>query len=316
VRYSLGDFSVLLGGEGALNQALGNPPFRAIAGIAWAPRSHDRDHDGVDDDHDECPELAEDRDGFEDGDGCPDWDNDDDGVPDTQDRCPGAKEDTDGFEDEDGCPDPDNDNDGIPDEDDACPNEAGPPSKDPKTNGCPNKDRETDGVPEATDQCPAQECPSPDEDGDTFADDVDKCPHEAETFNGKDDDDGCPDQGGAPLVVIDLQKPDRPTRFARPVKFGGHPGAPEVDTASIPILRALAREMNAHPGLIAAVGVRPAGTSTAAQQEAFGRAFAITAVLRSLMHRDGVAETVGFKAVEGQPGAVAAGFGVLLLGEP
>jgi hypothetical protein len=37
---------------------------------------------------DECPLLAEDRDGYEDGDGCPDHDNDGDGFPDDEDQCP------------------------------------------------------------------------------------------------------------------------------------------------------------------------------------------------------------------------------------
>jgi hypothetical protein len=50
----------------------------------------------------------------------------------SQSRC---AEDMDGFEDADGCPDPDNDKDGVPDTRDTCPNEAGPPS----SNGCPQK---------------------------------------------------------------------------------------------------------------------------------------------------------------------------------
>src|SRR6185369_9710183 len=43
----------------------------------------------------------------------PDGDRDHDGIPDSRDRCPDDPEDHDGFQDEDGCPDPDNDGDGI-----------------------------------------------------------------------------------------------------------------------------------------------------------------------------------------------------------
>src|SRR5262245_45703894 len=48
----------------------------------------DRDHDGVPDDVDRCPDDPEDCDGFEDADGCPDEDNDKDGRPDYCDQCP------------------------------------------------------------------------------------------------------------------------------------------------------------------------------------------------------------------------------------
>lgn len=95
----------------------------------------DSDGDGIPDVQDRCPAEAEDKDGFEDEDGCPDPDNDKDGILDVDDKCPNEAEDADGFEDEDGCPDPDNDKDGIPDTSDKCPNEAGPASND----GCPPK---------------------------------------------------------------------------------------------------------------------------------------------------------------------------------
>ena len=59
-------------------------------------------------------------------------DRDGDGIVDDMDKCPDDPEDRDGFEDDDGCPDPDNDKDGIPDIQDKCPNVAGPPP-----DGCP-----------------------------------------------------------------------------------------------------------------------------------------------------------------------------------
>src|SRR5678816_4388713 len=62
-------------------------------------------------------------------------DRDHDGILDNVDKCPDEPEDKDGFEDQDGCPDPDNDKDGVPDEKDKCPNDPGPPDND----GCPKK---------------------------------------------------------------------------------------------------------------------------------------------------------------------------------
>jgi hypothetical protein len=64
----------------------------------------DRDRDGIGNRKDDCPDDPEDKDGFEDTDGCPDLDNDQDNVPDTRDDCPDDPEDIDGFEDADGCP--------------------------------------------------------------------------------------------------------------------------------------------------------------------------------------------------------------------
>jgi outer membrane protein OmpA-like peptidoglycan-associated protein len=65
----------------------------------------DRDNDGIPDELDKCPDQPEDKDGFQDADGCPDIDNDGDGVLDIADKCPTEQETRNGFEDEDGCPD-------------------------------------------------------------------------------------------------------------------------------------------------------------------------------------------------------------------
>src|SRR5262249_25783383 len=83
----------------------------------------DTDGDGINDDVDKCPQEPEDKDGFQDDDGCPDSDNDSDGIPDAADKCPNEPEDKDGFQDDDGCPDPDNDGDGVPDAQDKCPDQ-------------------------------------------------------------------------------------------------------------------------------------------------------------------------------------------------
>ncbi len=69
-----------------------------------APPPPDADEDGVIDADDKCVEEAEDKDGFEDKDGCPDPDNDGDGVLDADDGCPDEAENKDGWDDEDGCP--------------------------------------------------------------------------------------------------------------------------------------------------------------------------------------------------------------------
>ncbi|MBK9030957.1 MAG: OmpA family protein [Myxococcales bacterium] len=65
----------------------------------------DEDHDGIADVDDQCPLGAEDRDGFDEDDGCPDPDNDRDRIPDVDDRCPDEPEVWNGYEDDDGCPD-------------------------------------------------------------------------------------------------------------------------------------------------------------------------------------------------------------------
>jgi hypothetical protein len=89
-----------------LGNGIGAPDFRAFAMVAFNPDYRDRDHDGVYDINDKCPDQPEDRDGFQDSDGCPDPDNDADGIPDGNDKCPNEAEDVDDYQDQDGCPDP------------------------------------------------------------------------------------------------------------------------------------------------------------------------------------------------------------------
>jgi len=178
-------------------------PVSMAFGISWNGQvaKRDLDNDGVPDSRDKCPADPEDKDGFQDEDGCPDPDNDGDGVSDLQDKCPNQAEDRDGFQDEDGCPDPDNDGDGILDINDKCPLEAGTGD----AGGCPNRDLDNDGIANELDKCPNEPedkdgfqdedgCPDPDNDGDGIADGLDKCPNEAEVVNGFQDQDGCPDE--------------------------------------------------------------------------------------------------------------------------
>ena len=157
IRVALGHDVSLLAAVQAGFLGLGDAPVRGVVAISWAPRSHDRDGDGIPDEIDHCPDLPEDFDGFQDHDGCPELDNDGDGIPDRVDLCPNEPEDFDGYQDADGCPDPDNDGDRIPDVEDACPNEPGPPSPDPKKNGCPLRehDKPDGGSPETREARPA-----------------------------------------------------------------------------------------------------------------------------------------------------------------
>ena len=190
-RYTTGPVSFTAGGEVALSDAVGAPLVRAVLAIGFAPRFPDVDEDGIVDDEDECAELAEDRDGNQDHDGCPDFDDDDDGVPDESDKCPKQQEDLDEFQDEDGCPDPDNDHDGVSDQADKCPNEPGPAGTKGTEPGCPFKDSDVDGIPDPVDQCPKQA-----EDRDAF-EDSDGCPDEDDDRDGiSGDDDACPREAG------------------------------------------------------------------------------------------------------------------------
>ncbi len=93
-------------GAGLTPAEVGAPAWRAVLSVTHdrAPRG-DWDGDGVADPQDRCQVEAEDRDGFDDADGCPDRDDDRDAIPDVDDQCPRAAEDLDGWHDADGCPD-------------------------------------------------------------------------------------------------------------------------------------------------------------------------------------------------------------------
>ena len=171
----------------------GSPDLRLFAGVRYENDEHDRDDDGVKDVADRCVDRAEDKDGYNDDDGCPDVDNDGDGLVDTADRCPDEAEDKDGFKDDDGCADVDNDGDGIVDTADRCPLQAGEAA----LAGCAPPDADRDGVPDALDQCPGiagvvalSGCP--DGDGDGVTDASDQCPTQAGVVALS----GCPDGDG------------------------------------------------------------------------------------------------------------------------
>ena len=143
-------------------------------------------------------------------------------------------------------PPSDVDSDGVPDDVDQCPTQPGKK----EFHGCPPPDRDNDGVPDADDRCPDragapenQGCPDFDSDGDGFIDRLDKCPFEPETWNGVDDDDGCPDQ---PTALVALAG-DRIVIF-EPVLFERDGSV--VDKRSTKLLSIVAHILNLHSEIL------------------------------------------------------------------
>jgi OmpA-OmpF porin, OOP family len=196
--------------------AFKNSPPEKCAPKGEMPKTQkDTDHDGIYDDVDKCPAIPEDKDGFEDEDGCPDPDNDNDGIADASDKCPNVAEDKDGFEDEDGCPDPDNDNDGIADGVDSCPSDPEDVDGFQDQDGCPDKDN----------------------DADTVADLEDKCPNQA----GPVENGGCPVQQKYKLVVVTDQK----IELKQTIHFATN--KTRILPVSFPLLNDVALALKDHP---------------------------------------------------------------------
>ncbi|MBA2538518.1 MAG: OmpA family protein [Deltaproteobacteria bacterium] len=198
--------AVVVGGGAGVVKGIGSPEARFFVSLGYSPDVRDSDGDGVPNSRDKCLLVAEDKDGIEDDDGCPDDDNDGDRRPDDTDKCPTQAEDLDGFEDDDGCPELDNDKDTFADLQDKCPNDAEDGKEPAPKDGCPASKRDTDGdgINDALDKCPTEEedmdsfqdddgCPEPDNDNDGVLDASDKCntcPEDRDSFQ---DEDGCPD---------------------------------------------------------------------------------------------------------------------------
>lgn len=175
----------------------------------------DDDRDGLDRKDDACPDAAEDRDGFEDTDGCPDLDDDGDGLDDQADQCPREAELVNGVRDDDGCP-----------EDPAevrryhqtrygavadaqvalLPDDASRIAEHrPAARPVPNEDKLT-VVPAPQPLAPGALPPlvsngDDDRDGLLRAEDV--CPDQAEDVDGFEDSDGCPDHDDDGDGVVD-----------------------------------------------------------------------------------------------------------------
>ncbi|HEY5944679.1 MAG TPA: transporter [Kofleriaceae bacterium] len=199
-------FAVTLGAGAGLDRAIGSPTARFFASVGYAPDVRDSDGDGIQNAADKCPLIPEDRDGYDDRDGCPDDDNDGDRRPDGEDKCPAQAEDLDGFDDDDGCPELDNDGDKIEDLADKCPNDAEDGKEPYPHDGCPGNKRDSDGdnIPDSADMCPMEEedvdgfedgdgCAEADNDNDGVPDATDKCSLCPEDKDGFEDGDGCPE---------------------------------------------------------------------------------------------------------------------------
>jgi outer membrane protein OmpA-like peptidoglycan-associated protein len=205
VRYRvIPDLEIGVGAGPGFSSGIGTPDARVVFMVAYTPeQTQDRDHDGIVDKEDACPDVPGVHTSDPKTNGCPS-DRDHDGILDADDACP----DVPGVRTEDpktnGCP-PDRDHDGIIDAEDACPDEPGPRSDDPKKNGCPlPKDRDGDGIIDAEDACPdvkgvrtsdprTNGCPPPvDTDGDGIFDDKDACPNEKGVADPDPAKNGCP----------------------------------------------------------------------------------------------------------------------------
>jgi len=207
-----------------LSRGYGSPEVRTVASLEWAPAwkapaPPDRDHDGVPDDEDACPDVPGIRTDDPKTNGCPPVvkpaDRDGDGILDAEDACP----DVPGIRTNDpktnGCPPvvvADRDGDGIPDVEDACPDVPGVRTNDPKTNGCPS-DRDGDGIPDTQDACP-------DNPGPPNAD---------------------PAKNGCPIALVQKGQ----IRITEQIKF--RTASAELDPASDSVLEAVRAVFVAHP---------------------------------------------------------------------
>ncbi|MFP2911757.1 OmpA family protein, partial [Pyxidicoccus sp. 3LFB2] len=230
---SLGGLSAHVGAGPGLTRGYGTPGFRVLAGLSYSPEPSrepkpvvapapvDSDGDGLMDPEDRCPVEAEDKDGHEDADGCPDPDNDSDGILDGSDKCVSAPETKNGHEDADGCPDTqpvDSDGDGLLDPNDGCPAQAEDKDGFEDADGCPDLDNDRDGI----------------------ADTADKCPSEPEVINGVQDEDGCPDKGKV-KVQVDGER----ILILEKVYFAT--GKDVILARSFPLLKQVAAVLRANP---------------------------------------------------------------------
>jgi outer membrane protein OmpA-like peptidoglycan-associated protein len=224
-----GGIIVSAAGGAGLTPGVGAPDFRLLIGLGLLPRPFaevaaeekaappepkDSDGDGLLDAEDFCPEVAEDFDEFDDGDGCPEEDNDEDGLPDTRDRCPLAPENRNGVDDGDGCPENDSDGDRIPDSRDNCPDQEEDLDGVDDGDGCPDLDDDADGVPDA-------------EDG---------CPQLPESKGKQVKRDGCPDSYRVEGTAIKLTRP-----------LGFTPGKADLTTDGALVLTELAQGLQFNP---------------------------------------------------------------------
>jgi len=234
------------------NKALADSKHCAPKRVVIKAKS-DRDGDGMLDEVDGCPDQPEDKDLFEDEDGCPDPDNDKDGVLDPVDKCPN----TPGPAENDGCPYGDRDGDGINDKVDECPDAPEDVDGDRDADGRPDLDVDGDGVEDCVAGCPLKPlpngttpvcdvctvgapdqvkedkdgfedqdgCPELDNDKDGILDAVDACPNDAGPLETR----GCPDKDGDLFPDIEDKCPEEKGIDQKATNPARH-GCPRPDT--------------------------------------------------------------------------------------
>jgi OOP family OmpA-OmpF porin len=212
----------LAAGIGALREP-GNPDARIILRVAYAPEAKQKEPPPP-------PPLTSDR--------------DHDGIIDAKDDCPDTHHGPTPDAARPGCPRPDRDHDGVFDDEDACPDSAGVRTDDAKTNGCPPPpDRDHDGVIDDQDQCPDTPmgdhpdadrlgCPLSDRDGDGVFDREDQCPDLPMGDSPHPTKPGCPTVEADAIVVDPI--------FFKTAKA-------ELLPESIPVLQSIADIMGSHP---------------------------------------------------------------------
>lgn len=213
------------------------------------PPPADRDHDGVLDPADRCPDEPAGEHPDPALPGCPARDRDRDAVLDPDDLCPDVPAGEHPDPARRGCPTPDADADGVLDPDDACPTLAQGANPDPTRPGCPDNDQDSDGVTDHSDLCPTvpmgahpdparRGCPFPDRDGDTVPDAVDACPDRPGAPSTVPGRNGCPG-----LVRVERGM----IRILRPVFFANNSDV--ILRQSNAVLAAVADALRADPTL-------------------------------------------------------------------
>ncbi len=186
VRYDFGFINAFKATPDGLETK--NRAILLAVGVEFAV--NDGDGDGLSNGRDRCAGEAEDWNGYQDADGCPDADEDKDGILAGADVCPTEAEVRNGYLDTDGCPEEDDDGDGVIGNADRCAREPEDRNGYQDDDGCPDADEDEDGIAVGIDRCIDTKedvngfedndgCPEADNDSDGFADKDDRCPDQA-----------------------------------------------------------------------------------------------------------------------------------------
>lgn len=147
-------------------------------------------------------------------------------------------------------------------------------------------DTDGDGIPDAEDRCPAAfgvaangGCPDVDSDGDGLVDRLDKCPLAPETYNGNQDDDGCPDAGRELARITDTK-----VEIEEPIVFGPNN---QLGPRARKIIGVVARLLVVHPE-ITTVRVEGHTDDRGSALDNLDRSRDQAAAVRRLLVQDGV----------------------------